>query len=422
MPVTVQLDNHLACYSGNEPLRGRVIFICPSPTEIQDVRVTFSGRAKAKLQKVKGSVAPSATYRSKCILFSQERILACANGELPRDTYEWPFEFVFPSHAQSHAKWPEKLPFRSDENHPLPPTFSAEVEDSLRRLECVIDYRIQAQVFKPQKALLGKKSALFNEVIRLDFLPSTAQFEPMDLTGNLFRHEQEQMFTVRSLLLLPENRGRNLKVQEKFQSWLSPKHLPRFDFRVSFEYPTRVIQASPLTCLLNIAPFEEGSSVTTFPEIVLQSASIAVLSRTAARAAPSLMGAISGEVDERIEILSKTSIGMPVLGQADLSKVFGPLVFKHSDVSFDTFNISRTYRLCAIFIFECAGKTLEFNAPELPFKIVATVDDPNERGISELADTTSTSLSSSTEPDDDDAPPAYSIESPVVASPVEKAK
>ncbi|GKZ27888.1 hypothetical protein AbraIFM66951_001764 [Aspergillus brasiliensis] len=375
MPITVSLINQQPCYSGNDQIRGRVIFQCSTPTEIQDIRVTFSGRAKAKVQKTKGSAAPAASYRSKCLLFEKERILWHPNGEkVAPDTYEWPFEFVFPSHAQcASSRWPETLPFRSDANHPLPPTFAAKTSDSLRKLECIIEYRIHAEVFRPQRGILGKKSPLFSEIVRLNFLPLEARLDMKSTDDHpaTYQQEKEQLFNIRSMLLLPENKGRSLKVQEKIQSWLSPSQLPRFSFKATFSYPTRVAQSTPLPCFLDIMPFMEDSSVISAPDIVMQSLSIAIVSQTAARAAPSLMGALSGQVDERIEILSRTSLGMRVMGKVDLAQAFGPLRIRHTDVSFRTFNISRTYRLCASFSFECAGKTSSFDALHLPVELLA---------------------------------------------------
>ncbi|PLB44938.1 hypothetical protein P170DRAFT_365980 [Aspergillus steynii IBT 23096] len=427
MPLAIHLDNPLPVYSGNEVIQGRVVFECPNLIDIQDIRVTFSGRSKATVKKVKGSAAPSASYRSKCVLFEKERILKSLNGSpLPPETYEWPFQFTVPSHAESGGKWPEKLPFRSDVGHPLPPSFAAEIGDSLRKLECAIDYRIRAQVLKPQKGFLGKRSALFDETVRLNYIPLAAQVDRARDSPSLYQQKREQIFTVRSLLLLPENRGRNLGFQEKFQSWLSPSRLPRFDFQVSLTYSAQVVQSTPLPCVLEIVPFMENASVSNAPDILLQSVSMFVVNRTSARASPSIMGAISGEVDERIEILSKTSVRTPVSGRVDLNQMFGPLVFKKSDVSFSTFNVSRQYTLCASFVFECAGKTLEFTLADLGINIMADVQDfggQDKMSKSELASQdlgiTNTPHSTSRQ-NDNESPPSYASLSPLSTRTFEK--
>ncbi|PYI01658.1 hypothetical protein BO78DRAFT_353185 [Aspergillus sclerotiicarbonarius CBS 121057] len=410
MPLTVCIDDQQPCYSGNETIRGRITFQTPKPIDIQDIRVTFSGCAKAKVQKVKGSAAPTTSYRSKCVLFEKERILWHPSDTIAPGTYEWPFEFAFPSQVLSgSSRWPETLPFRSDANHPLPPTFAAETADALRKLNCTIDYQIQAQVFSPQQGFLGRKSPLFSEVVRLKFIPVSARLDvKRDGNSAVYQHQKEQVFNLRSMLLLPENRGRSLKLQERIQSWLSPGQLPRFSFKASFTYPSRVIQSTPLACSLEITPFMEDSSVTSPPEILMQSLSITVLSQTGARAAPSLMGALSGQVDERIEILSKTSLGMPVSGTVDLVQAFGPLVFRHTDVSFGTFNISRTYRLCASFVFECAGNTKSFDLPNLPIEIFAEFGEPDK-------------IQSSVEHlPEDDSPPSYTSASTLSTRTFEK--
>ncbi|OOF94513.1 hypothetical protein ASPCADRAFT_131135 [Aspergillus carbonarius ITEM 5010] len=399
MPLTVCIIDQQPCYSENGAIRGRITFVTPKPIDIQDIRVTFSGCAKAKVQKVKGSAAPTTSYRSQCMLFEKEKILWHPSGDtVAPGTYEWPFEFAFPSQVQSESsRWPETLPFRSDANHPLPPTFAAETADPLRKLTCTINYQIQAQVFSPQRGFLGRKSPLVSEVVRLNFVPFSARLDVKrnNNSSAIYQQQKEHVFNLRSMLLLPENRGRGLKLQERIQSWLAPSQLPRFSFKASFTYPSRVIQSTPLPCFLEITPFMEDSSVTSPPEVLIQSLSITILSQTAARAAPSLMGALSGQVDERIEILSKAFLGLSVAGTVDLTQAFGPLVFRHTDVSFGTFNISRRYRLCASFVFECAGNTRSFDLPDLPIEIFADYGEPDK-------------IQSSVEHlPEDDSPPSY---------------
>ncbi|KAL4919021.1 hypothetical protein BDW62DRAFT_179774 [Aspergillus aurantiobrunneus] len=384
MPLTIRLDDQRPCYFGNETIRGRALFDSPSAIAIREIRITFTGRAKAKIQKVKGTGAPAANYRSKCAFFEKEKILLHMNGEtLLPGTYEWPFEFLFPSHVQSASRWPEKAPYRSDAHHPLPPTFAVEAGDEARKVSCAIEFRIEAQVLKPQRGFMASRTPLVVEELRLGFIPDVAVSDGDDNEqySAIYRQSKEQVFNIRSMLLLPENRGRSLNVQQKLQGWLSPGHLPRFSYKVSLSYPTRVVQSMPLVCYLEITPYMEDSSVTTTPEILMQSISITAISQTAARAAPSIMGAISAEIDDRIELLSKTSLHMPVSGAVDLGRVFGPLVLRHTDVSFSTFNIGRTYRLCVTGVFECAGKTNELKLADLPFDVVAKVERDEKKGL-----------------------------------------
>ncbi|KAL2826361.1 hypothetical protein BJY01DRAFT_229778 [Aspergillus pseudoustus] len=395
MGLTIHLDSPKPCYLGDEPVTGFVKFQTSTATPIKDIKITFTGRSKAKIQKVKGTGAPAATYRSKCILFAKERILFSSYGKgenevLPPGSYEWPFEFSFPTHVQPvaegvSARWPEKVPYRNDTGHPCPPTFALNTGDGARKLECFIDYRLEAQLFKPAAGLFSSsKAPLYTETLKLNFLPALSS----SITGNdqesaTYRHSREQLFTIRSKLLHMENRGRTLRMSEKISSWLSPGQLPRFSFNAVFEYPTRLIQAEPLTCSLDVVPFMEDSSVALAPEILLQALNIHVVSETGARATPSLVGAMSAEIEEKIEVLSRTALGMPVSGKVDLASIFGLLVLRHEIVSFATFNISRRYRLCASFVFECAGKTNEFNCPDLPIEIIASAAVAASLGMQE---------------------------------------
>ncbi|KAL4865342.1 hypothetical protein BDV12DRAFT_150836 [Aspergillus spectabilis] len=376
MPLTIHLNTQRPSYHGHETLLGLVTFTTTKPIPIWQIQITLSGHATTKIQKVKGSGAPAANYRSNCTLFERAKILLHTNGEvLAPGAYEWPFEFSFPSNVQGVSKWPLVAPFRVDENHPLPPTFAIETGDAARKLHCGIEYRLEAQVLKPQGGLFASKSPLFSETTQLDFLPSFAISIPSDSDpdpySTVYRQHKEQLFNIKSMLLLSQNKGRSLSMQEKLQSWFSTSRLPKFSFKVAFSYPTRLVQFAAFPCHFDIAPFMEDSSVTEVPEILLRSVSLAVISRTSARAAPTLVGAISAEIDERIEILNRTALGMPASGRLDLGQVFGPLLIRKTDVSFATFNICRSYRLSAVAVFECGGKTNEFRVGDLPIEVIA---------------------------------------------------
>jgi hypothetical protein len=198
------------------------------------------------------------------------------------------------------------------------------------------------------------------------------------------------------MLLLPENKGRSLSTGEKIHGWFAPGQLPRFSFTASFSCPTRAVSSAPVQCSLDITPHMEDSSVTSLPEIIMKSISITAISRTAARAAPSIMGAISAELEDRIEILSRTSLHMPVSGKVDLGIEFGPLMLRRTDVSFQTFNICRRYFLSVSIVLACAERTNEFKLTELPFEVVAKVERSEKKNPAfEFAEAT------------EDVPPAY---------------
>lgn len=183
MSLTICLDDQPPQYSGNETFRGEVTLQCFKPIEIDEIRLTFSGVSEAKVQKVKGSAAPAKSYLSKCVLFEKDWVLAHPDGQFfNTGTYSWPFELQFPSHAESQTKasnWSEMSSFRSDKNHPLPPTFAAKCEDALRKLDCTIAYRIHAQACKPA-GFMGKRSPYVSEVLPLQFMPPLGKADVLD--------------------------------------------------------------------------------------------------------------------------------------------------------------------------------------------------------------------------------------------------
>lgn len=394
--LIIHLDNPLPSYSGNEVIQGRVIFDCSHEVPVQDIRLILTGRAKSKVQKAKSSAALKASYRGKANLFEKEKILLSYGGSLTPQKYEWPFGFVFPAHAQPTSKgWSTQAPFQHHPDQPLPPTFAAMVKDELRELECSVEYRLEAIVTKPGRGLLGQ-SHLFREIVRLPCVPL-----PVDLKNIDTSISRDQHFTIRSLFLLPENRSKRLTFQEKMQSWFGSDKLPRFTFKSTFRYPTRISQSIPLNCSLGIDSIIEDSSVTSEPTVTLRSISLVLVSQTAARASPSLMGAISGQVDERVELISKPSVDIPVSGRVDLAQLYGPLVL-NQDVSFSTFNMCRSYKLCANLVFECVGKSVNLDLNDLRIEILPHLpQEQNDGYFAELEGSIPTK-----QPEGED-PPAY---------------
>ncbi|RHZ67137.1 uncharacterized protein CDV56_106141 [Aspergillus thermomutatus] len=382
MSLNIYIEDPRQCYAENDIIRGRVIFDCPRDFhEIKDVRLTFSGCSKARIQKVKGPAAPTGSYQSKCILFERERILVPAEEyKVPPTTYEWPFEFRFPPHMESQNTWPEARPFRSDENQPLPPSFDAECHNSQRRISASIEYRLKVQVFKPQRGLFERRSPAFEKVLHLPFVPMAARAHAHAIELEK-KQKIDRTFTVRSLCLLPENTDRFLSVQERFKSWLSPAQLPYFSFGVDFWYPSYLVHGMPIRLLLDVNPFIDNTNAPRIPEIVLQTISITLVGRIAARASPPLMGSMSGEVDEETTLLSKTSLRMAVSGQMDLSERFGQLSLPATDITFSTFNLSRSCRLNISLVFECAGKLLKFVATDLEVGVLSNVEMTAEKEI-----------------------------------------
>ncbi|KAL1864955.1 hypothetical protein Plec18167_009564 [Paecilomyces lecythidis] len=374
MPLIIYLDNPLPSYSGGETIRGHITLESLTQLEVKDIRIKLSGKAKTKIKKVKHVGAPRTTYRGKAILFEKEKILAHVDGTLPPQTLEWPFEFTFPTHVQPRSgksQWSSQTPFDAESTHSLPPTFTADVRNELWDIESVVAYRIQVDVSKTQRMLVGK-SLLFHEVIPLTFIPPV----PFEEKGYASASRMETL-TIRSLLLLPENRGRRLDIREKITSWLSPGQLPLFKFRVRLNYSSCLHQSEPMACTLDIEPMLEDSTVTSIPPTVfLESVSLTLLTRTVARSSPSIIGSLVGDVEESKNILSKGSLRVPFTDHIDISDTCGQISLQHPDPSFSTFNICRSYKLRADIVLECAEKKVTFSVSDADVLIL-----PDKRSI-----------------------------------------
>ncbi|KAH2723779.1 hypothetical protein KXW29_008080 [Aspergillus fumigatus] len=356
MSLNIYLEDPRQYYAENDMIKGRIVFNCPRDfQQLKNVTLTFSGCSKAKIRKVKGPAGPTGSYQSKCILFKRERILVPAEEcKIPPTTYEWPFEFRFHPHVASPNAWPEAESFRVDENQPLPPSFNTECHNSLRRVSASIEYRLKVQIFKPTKGLFERKSPVFEKVLHLPVIPMAARAHT-----HVIELEKKQKI------------DRTFTRAGEIQGLAFSRTIALLSFGVEFQYPLYLVAGTPIPLLLEVKPLIDNSNAPHVPEIVLQTASITLIGRTAARASPLLMGSMSGQVDEETMLLSKTSLRMVISGQMDLSERFGQISFPTTDVTFSTFNLSRSYRLRISLVFECAGKLFKFDATDLEVGVLS---------------------------------------------------
>ncbi|KAH1435566.1 hypothetical protein KXX32_008389 [Aspergillus fumigatus] len=356
MSLNIYLEDPRQYYAENDMIKGRIVFNCPRDfQQLKNVILTFSGCSKAKIRKVKGPAGPTGSYQSKCILFKRERILVPAEEcKIPPTTYEWPFEFRFHPHVASPNAWPEAESFRVDENQPLPPSFNTECHNSLRRVSASIEYRLKVQIFKPTKGLFERKSPVFEKVLHLPVIPMAARAHT-----HVIELEKKQKI------------DRTFTRAGEIQGLAFSRTIALLSFGVEFQYPLYLVAGTPIPLLLEVKPLIDNSNAPHVPEIVLQTASITLIGRTAARASPLLMGSMSGQVDEETMLLSKTSLRMVISGQMDLSERFGQISFPTTDVTFSTFNLSRSYRLRISLVFECAGKLFKFDATDLEVGVLS---------------------------------------------------
>lgn len=137
-------DPNKEIYFSGDIVRGRVVFIIAKQMAVGQVGLTFSGLARAthtRHYQTSATTSHTITYYGRVTLFWYEKVIYQGHGQLRAGTYEWPFDFVFPTKSDTSptlgdSTFVQSLPFlATGDPHLLPPTFSYYSGSSSGRIE-----------------------------------------------------------------------------------------------------------------------------------------------------------------------------------------------------------------------------------------------------------------------------------------------
>lgn len=241
MPFNILLDDpNKQVYTTGDAVKGRVILSSAKDEAVGQISVTFLGRTKTKIRKRNGN--SSHIYRGRGTLFWYSKVLYQGHYTLRADTYEWPFEFRFPSESLARpvdSSFDRSPPFLANgDTHPLPSSFGHHGAGFSTNFECYVEYKLEASLTRPPDA--GLFSSGMETQRGISFLPPRNIQHP-----NLRIQAFSQSCTAQTLRLLPEKADAKFTMKEKMKSTFSKSDLPTAIFVVHFTYPTVLYAGSP---------------------------------------------------------------------------------------------------------------------------------------------------------------------------------
>jgi hypothetical protein len=392
--LSFEFDGSKLQYSPGDIISGRVVLNTADEVAIGRVLVSFWGRAKSRIIQQHGQAV---TYhRGRTQFFKQEAVLYEGQYTHKPGTFNWPFEFIVPDHADPDSilageKWKPKDHFCStiDESNlelTLPASNYHGRHMFGRHAECFVEYVIDVTLQEPEGLHLvrGAQSKITSQPII--FHPRSTP-EPIQ---NYNFASDEQLITISSLRLLPEHAGTSLGLRDRARSLFQRDSLPKFSFSLAVQAPSiiQLMHPDPIPFLItatpNLAPgMTTIDTSTSLPLVTLKSAKVELKAHVRCRAS----GTFADHKTHEIEILTHKTLNQPLtmvrgttthedatlnLGQlCDLrlanaklgSRLEAPLT-----PSFTSYNVTRTYHLIWELEIECADKTEKFssvkNGPE----------------------------------------------------------
>jgi Arrestin (or S-antigen), N-terminal domain len=403
-------DSGKRVFAAGDIVKGRVVLQSQQDEAVGSVLISFMGRAKSKIRRKKRNGpnnGHTSTYRGRGNYFYFSKTLYQGHYTLRANTYEWPFEFQFPSHTDSRAvvdNFDATYPFRSNSDvHPLPPNFTHSNSGYYSSYECYVEYKLEATMTRPP----GSSKFFASDMkvgLPLGLLPHrNVEYPSLELKS------MQGHFTARTLRLLPEKADAKLSMKEKMRSTFKKSELPSASFSLKIDFPTQIYPGGPFN--LKVSMKHTGSNCQQKPTVFLKSVKVEVKSTVSIRAPATftdhhehaswshqLLGrsGINLEIPEMHDVPQKDPIqaiedGLSLCGT-------GVVNTRPVQVSFNTYNIAVSSRLAFNISVSCADKIFSCGYQCALMVIPSSFAGP------------STALLQA--PPDDGAPP-YSIAPPV---------
>jgi hypothetical protein len=365
MALRIVLDGpRTATFSAEDIVKGRVILQSQKDEAISQVSIAFMGLAKTKLYRRQH--ADNRTHKSQADYFYFSKKLYQGHYTLRANTYEWPFEFRFPSQTDPKASanaFTGSPPFRSSlDVHPLPPTFSHNGSSLNRSFEGFIEYKLEATLVRHKIFASNLESTLALKYMSY----RSAEHPPL-----VWRYTK-QTFTAQTLRLLPEKSDVKLSMKEKMRSAFKSSELPRATFSLKMRYPTQIHSGDQPSIHLSVQHL--GSNCPENPTIFLKYVTMNIKTTVHVRA-PGLAYDHHDSGSRNHQILGRyglsnelpESIGLPPEDSSqDIERWLnlnanGGMNIQTLQLNLDTYNIAVSNRLDIKIKVSCADKLFEFS-------------------------------------------------------------
>ena len=369
MGLGILLDEPKAVFVAGDVVKGRVVLQSNKDEAVGAVLISFTGRAKTKLRRRNGNNR-SDIYRGRGNFFRYSKELYQGHYTLRANTYQWPFEFSFPSQTDPTVPsdvFDSSPPFQSNSTvHPLPPTFSHSTSGFGRRFESYVEYKLDATITRPASSYKFLPSNLENE-LALKYLPCRAVQQP-----NLGLRSTQRLFTARSLRLIPSKADAKLSMKERMKSTFSKSDLPSASFSLTVEFPTQIYPGGPFPLRLSMQ--HTSSTCPGKPDIFLRSVNVEVKTKVLV-CAPAFYSDRTDHDSWRHQILNCLDLHVKVPDSQraaqpdsvrdaalwlDLSSLGNPST-RSIQTDFNTYNIAIFNRLDIELKVSCADQSFTFS-------------------------------------------------------------
>ncbi|KAF2096493.1 hypothetical protein NA57DRAFT_78096 [Rhizodiscina lignyota] len=243
-------------YGTGDTVTGQVMLLNAKPELIGRVFIELWGRTKTKIIRRNGN--SRVTYRGRHHLFSKVEVIQQTSTPLEAGhTYGFPFSVTFPTTLPPMADGSDQGLDKT-----LPPSFRDDEMEWGAHFESFVEYKLTANICRHQSNIVMRTTEL-----ALNYVP-TLRNDQVVPDGR--STSSSQKFIARSLLLLPENEGRELTFKEKTKSVFSSSKLPAAAFKFTVSYPTTVLAGDRFLISAGIEHLP-GESTAPTPAVELQS-------------------------------------------------------------------------------------------------------------------------------------------------------
>lgn len=370
-------------YGSADPVKGKVILTyMPSAKTREEsslelfaplqLALIFHGRSKTKIWKSSGQ--NQHIYRARVPLFSARKKIYDDSVRIRQSRpQEIPFTLYFPeSYAGSQGLFEENSRFQVQPAEPLPPSFNNSYHGFANRYECFVEYRIgvvatvprlQVEIVTPEK---DYEPQVYYDYARL---PAAMNARPSPRKG---------WVSVQNELLLPEA-DRPVGFRAKAKAALSSNYYPTYGFDWTILAPQHLYVGQPLALEVAIRPREKLCTAPLVPDVHLAYIDITIRAVIDVRAEKQLFSCPSAHSDEEKLSLKGGMLDKGPFSKAnDWSKTINTRELRGVCSTYQTANISLTYRMNIRGSFTVAGKSKDF---ESDFTVV--IHPPIERADAE---------------------------------------
>ena len=366
------------CAPGDAIL-GHVLLESTNEVHAEQVSITISGRCGTKMHVQHGDAyrqrtgheqtgghRNETTYRGEIDLFSHSLSLFKGPYTLRPTVYRWPFSITVPRDCREAKgdEFPHEDHYDVNRAQPPPPSFQSTNGDWTEEAKCSITYEL--------KANLTAKGSILHMSDLEDKLPLTVLPAGHQRPFDSYMVKVPQTVTCRSYHLDAERESERLSFGEKVKSFFNSSDLPTAVFVLTMRLPNSVDIGQPIPMFIALNHDWAKSTASSLPTVRILELKASLNAWTGIRC--DRYNNVYGydyskdpraEWDEDQELAKLVEPIDLTKEEMGLARSFRVVVPNTNVPTFETFNITRQYKLKVKMTLECAEvkNKVEFEVP-----------------------------------------------------------